>query len=72
MLVNSAACTCASAISMATPEPMFSALGRNSPSRLASSVVPMKYKSACPPTFPVADTLPIPLTPTISEQNTRG
>ena len=71
-LVNSAACTSASAISIVTPAPMFSALGRNKPSRLANSVVPMKYSSACPPTLPVADTLPIPLMPTISEQNTSG
>ena len=71
-LVNSAACTSASAISTATPAPMFSALGRNRPSRLANSVVPMKYSSAWPPTRPVADTLPIPLMPMIREQKTSG
>lgn len=72
MLVNAAASTSASAISMLTPTPMPSALGRNRPSRLANSVVPMKYRRACPPTLPVADTLPMPLMPTISEQNTSG
>ena len=71
-LVNSAASTSASAISMVTPEPIFSAFGRNRPRRLAKSVVPMKYSSAWPPTLPVADTLPIPLMPTTSEQNTSG
>ena len=71
-LVNSAACTSASAISTATPAPIFNALGRKRPSRLANSVVPIKYSSACPPTLPVADTLPIPLIPTIREQKTSG
>ena len=72
MLVNCVASTLASAISMVTPFPNPSALGRNSPKRLAASVVPTKYSTDCAPIRPVADTLPIPWMPTIKEQNTSG
>ena len=72
ILVNSVASTLLSAISMVTPCPSPSAFGKNSPSKLANSVVQTLYSTACPPTLPVAETLPIPLIPTISEQNTSG
>ena len=71
-LVNCAASTLLSIISMVTPLPTPKALGKNSPSKLANSVVPMKYSRACAPTLPVAEMLPMPWIPTISEQNTRG
>ena len=57
---------------MEMPVPSPSALGRNSPSRLANRVVAVKYTTAWPPTRPVAEILPMPWMPTISEQKTSG